>query len=196
MYGFDIFKALDTIDCDAFTEAYDILDEAYRYNNPVLTFGNGGSAAITEHVIADLVKGMGHDIGEGNYPIQALSLTTNSSLLTCLANDYGYYEAFATQIERTISYGTICLGVSSSGKSLNIVKAFDACKKRKDDGFKSIALVGFDGGNVLSEKLADVIIHVKSDNYGIVEDCHSIILHALTQKLRINTCKDITKVRL
>lgn len=194
-YAFEqITDALNTVDGDAFEEAYKLLEDNYLHINPVLTFGNGGSAAIANHTVADLVKGVGHDVE--SYPLQTVSLSSNSPLLTCIANDYGYEEVFAKQIEFWPHYGTLCIGVSSSGSSNNIVNAFEVIQDREGDNFRSIALVGFDGGTVLADDLADVIIHVKSNNYGIVEDCHSIILHALTQMLRINNSIDVTKIRL
>jgi D-sedoheptulose 7-phosphate isomerase len=194
-YGFDLIAtALNTVDTDAIDKAYDLLEQNFLHIWPVLTFGNGGSAAIANHIIADLVKGVGHDCFKP--PVQAHSLVANSPLLTCMANDYGYTYALAKQIELWSYYGTLCIGISSSGQSSNIIQAFEAIKKRDLEQFRSIALVGFDGGEVVKKKLANVIIHVKSNNYGIVEDCHNIILHALTQKLRINNAKNISQIRL
>jgi len=193
-YSYEISKALDTVKQDDFNAAYDLLEDAYTHIWPVLTFGNGGSAAIANHAIADLIKGVGHDVE--TYPLHAVSLVANSPLLTCMANDYGYTYALAKQIEMWSYYGTLCIGISSSGNSTNIYEAFKTVKDRKMDGFRSLALLGFDSGIVGRERLADVTIHVRSDNYGIVEDCHSIILHALIQKLRINNAKDLSAVRL
>ena len=111
-------------------------------------------------------------------------------------NDYGYENVFAKQIEMLPFDGPLFIGISSSGTSKNIVKAFEMIEKRKTLVSHSVALVGFDGGTVLKEEMADVILHVNSHNYGIVEDCHSIILHALIQKLRINTARDVSKICL
>src|SRR5271167_2930574 len=95
-YVYQITQALDTVDLDEFHEAYHLIEDAWAY--PILTFGNGGSAALANHAVTDLIKGMGHDNTE-SYPPQASSLVSNSPLLTCLSNDYGYAEAFAKQIE-------------------------------------------------------------------------------------------------
>ena len=194
-YAYDIMEALNTVDIDAFEDAFNLLDENYMHIWPILTFGNGGSAGIANHAVADFVKGVGNDVD--GYPLQAHSLVSNSPLLTCLTNDYDYAEVFSTQIEWWPHYGTLCIGVSSSGNSENIIRAFEEVKERSlGHNFRSIALVGFDGGEVLARDMADVIIHVNSDNYGIVEDCHAIILHALTQKLRINNAIDINEIKL
>jgi D-sedoheptulose 7-phosphate isomerase len=185
---------LDDIDGLIFNEAYELVNNAYICARPIYLFGNGGSTAIVNHAVVDLVKGVGHDAG-GIAP-RAQSLCSNAPLLTCLGNDFGFENIFSKQIEMMPFDGPLFIGVSSSGNSPNIINAFKKIQERKTLVSHSIALVGFDGGAVLKENLADVVIHVKSENYGVVEDCHSIVLHALIQKLRINTAVDASKIRL
>ena len=195
-YSHQIMEALNTVDDAAIDAAYNLIENNFLHLDPIITFGNGGSAAIADHFVTDFIKCVGHDCE--NYTMGATCLTSNSPLFSCIANDYGYEESFAKQIEFWPWYGTLCIGISSSGRSRNIVRAFEtiAEKKRVGEYFHSIALVGFSGGDVLANNMADVVIHVKANNYGVVEDCHSIILHSLIQKLRINNTKDITKIQL
>src|SRR6478736_5626717 len=86
-YSYEIAKALDTVEQKSINKAFELLESAYLHINPVLSFGNGGSAAIANHFVADYVKCVNHDCGVYSH---ALSLVSNSPLLTCMANDYGY----------------------------------------------------------------------------------------------------------
>ncbi len=191
-------EAAKTVDQTALDKAYDLL-----LNNidNVVIFGNGGSAAIADHFCCDFVKGVRSDT---NLAPRCTSLVSNGPLLTALSNDRSYDSIFSNQIY--YHNPSLAIAVSSSGNSKNILEGLHAAEYlgRKEDlivqtsglpgywrgspevkNLKTIALVGFDGGQVLSENMADVIIHVNSDNYGIVEDVHMMILHSLVQKIRI-----------
>jgi phosphoheptose isomerase len=161
------------IDQTKVDEAYDLL---LNNMSNVVIFGNGGSAAVADHFCCDFVKGVWSDT---NLLSKCTSLVSNGPLLTALANDSKYASVFSAQI--VYHKPTLAIAVSSSGNSTNII---DGLTTAKTFGAKTIALVGFDGGQVLQHEMADVIIHVKADNYGIVEDTHMMILHALTQKMR------------
>ena len=156
------------------------IDEAYslllKNMDNVVIFGNGGSAAIADHFCADFVKGVRSDT---DLKPKCTSLTSNGPLLTALANDMDYGNIF----QNHISYHrpSLAIAVSSSGNSTNVTRGLEFANFI---GAKTIALVGFDGGKVLKENMADVVIHVNSNNYGIVEDSHMMILHSLVQKIR------------
>jgi len=156
------------------------IDEAYslllKNMDNVVIFGNGGSAAIADHFCADFVKGVRSDT---DLKPKCTSLTSNGPLLTALANDMSYLNIFQDQI--SYHRPSLAIAVSSSGNSTNITRGLEFANFI---GAKTIALVGFDGGKVLEDHLADVVIHVDANNYGIVEDTHMMILHSLVQKIR------------
>jgi len=172
-YVTKLYSAAMLIDQTKVDEAYDLL---LNNMSNVVIFGNGGSAAVADHFCCDFVKGVWSDT---NLLPKCTSLVSNGPLLTALANDSQYASVFSAQI--VYHKPTLAIAVSSSGNSMNIL---DGLMTAKSYGAKTIALVGFDGGQVLQNEMADVIIHVNADNYGIVEDSHMMILHALTQKLR------------
>ncbi len=161
------------IDQKAIDEAYELL---VNYMQNVVIFGNGGSAAIADHFCCDFVKGVRTDT---NLKPRCTSLVSNGPLVSALANDFNYTQVFSEQI--LYHNPTLTIAVSSSGNSKNILNALQIAR---ESNIKTIALVGFDGGEVLKTNAADAIVHVKADNYGIVEDCHMMILHSLVQKIR------------
>jgi D-sedoheptulose 7-phosphate isomerase len=135
--------------------------------------GNGGSAAIADHLLCDWVKGT---FIASETPIHVHSLVSNTALLTACANDFGYDVSFARQIEMQAQPGDVLICISSSGNSANILAAL---RKASSMGLKTIALTGFGGGE--SAKLADINLHVAARNYGVVEDCHQILMHNIAQ---------------
>jgi len=180
-----LYSSAMLIDDSKVNGAYDLL-----LNNMqnVVIFGNGGSAAIADHFCCDFVKGVR---GDTNLLPKCTSLVSNGPLLTALANDTRYNNIFGSQI--SYHQPSLAIAVSSSGNSMNILEGLAAAKYQ---GAKTIALVGFDGGKVLSEDLANVIIHIKSNNYGIVEDSHMMVLHALVQKMRTDYCIQGNQLKL
>ncbi len=161
------------IDHVAIDKAYDLLVNNMKN---VAIFGNGGSAAIADHFCCDFVKGIRSDT---KLKPKCTSLVSNGPLVSAIANDVSYERLFSEQI--LYQEPSLVIAVSSSGNSKNILNGLRTAAISK---IKTIALVGFDGGEVLRTKAADVVIHVDADNYGIVEDCHMMILHSLVQKIR------------
>jgi len=168
-----IHSATLHVDRKAIDAAYELL---INYMQNVVIFGNGGSAAIADHFCCDFVKGVWSDT---NLKPRCTSLVSNGPLVSALANDFNYNQIFSEQI--FYHNPTLTIAVSSSGNSKNILNALQIAR---GSNIKTIALVGFDGGEVLKTNAADAIIHVKANNYGIVEDCHMMILHSLVQKIR------------
>lgn len=171
-------EALDTVDQKSLEGFEYQLAFMARYGYPILVCGNGGSAAITEHMSCDHTKGVALDT---NLLPFMIPLQSNVSLCTAIANDIGYEHIFSKQIEwfqTDKPFGVLV--ISSSGNSPNVVNALTVARNR---GAATMAMVGFDGG--LASKLAKVCIHVKSNNYGIVEDAHQIIMHSMAQSIRI-----------
>jgi phosphoheptose isomerase len=169
-------RASETIDPAAMERAGSLLVDAYARGARMFSCGNGGSAAIANHMQCDHLKGIrtGTDLAP-----QVLSLSTNVEVLTAIANDIGYHEIFVYQLQSQARPGDVLIAVSSSGRSRNIV---DALTWARDNGLRTIAITGFEGG--AARTVADVAIHVDCTNYGVVEDLHQAVMHALAQYVR------------
>lgn len=175
-YAEETARAWKTIDAGPFAEAAAILLEAYTHDARMFSCGNGGSASIANHMQCDHLKGIRNTT---DLTPRVLSLSTNVELLTAIANDVGYENVFVYQLQSQSRPGDVLIAVSSSGRSPNIVQALTWAR---DNGVRSIAITGFDGGQ--ARMAAEVSIHVDCTNYGIVEDVHQGIMHALAQYIR------------
>ena len=144
--------------------------ELYKGTNKTILAGNGGSAADAQHIAAELVGRYGFD----RPSIPSLSLTTDTSNLTAIGNDYGYDKVFSRQLEGMGQSGDIFIGISTSGNSLNIINAFHSAKEK---GIMTVALVGKDGGEMA--KMADIAIVVPSDSTPRIQESHILIGHIL-----------------
>ena len=138
--------------------------------------GNGGSAAISDHTVCDATK---LPFVEGQPVLRSVSLASNGPMLTALGNDFSYDEVFSRQLKYYLTSNDALLVVSSSGNSPNVVRA---CEYAHECGVPTIAFVGFSGGRLAA--LADHVVHVAVDNYGMAEDAHQSVMHVLTQYLR------------
>jgi phosphoheptose isomerase len=175
-YAEEIFRAGKTVEPDAFDQAAAILLDAYTCGATLFSCGNGGSASIANHMQCDHLKGVRTTT---DLTPRVHSLSTNVELLTAIANDLGYENIFVHQLESQSRPGDVLIAVSSSGASANIVRALTWAREHE---LRTIAVTGFDGG--AAKTIADVAIHVKSTNYGVVEDMHQAIMHALAQYIR------------
>jgi len=175
-YAKELARASETIDPEAMERAGSLLTEAYASGARMFSCGNGGSASIANHMQCDHMKGIrtGTDLAP-----QVLSLSTNVEVLTAIANDIGYHEVFVYQLQSQARPGDVLIAVSSSGRSRNIV---DALTWARDNGLRTIAITGFEGG--AARTVAEVAIHVDCTNYGVVEDLHQAVMHALAQYVR------------
>ena len=175
-YAEELSRAAKSIEPAGLERAAAILTEAYLRGARMFSCGNGGSASIANHMQCDHVKGIrtATDLSP-----HVLSLSTNVELLTAIANDTGYENIFVYQLQSQSGPGDVLLAVSSSGRSANIVRALTWAR---DQGLRTIAVTGFDGG--AARAVAEVSIHVDCTNYGIVEDLHQAIMHALAQYIR------------
>ena len=150
--------------------------DAYTRGAAVFSCGNGGSAAIANHLQCDHLKGIRTAT---DLTPRVVSLSANVDLLTAIANDLGYEDVFVYQLQSQSAPGDVLMAISSSGRSPNIVRALTWAR---DHDLRTIALTGFDGGE--ASTVAEVTIHVNGANYGIVEDLHQAIMHALAQYIR------------
>jgi len=154
----------------AFDAVVRVVVDAYRNAGRLYIAGNGGSAADAQHLAAEFVSKLAKD----RAPLAAEALTVDSSILTAIGNDYGYDQLFARQIAGKMRAGDIFLGITTSGRSKNILAALETCKAL---GFRSIVLVGRDGGP--AAKLADQSIIVPGDSTSVIQELHIVIAHCL-----------------
>jgi D-sedoheptulose 7-phosphate isomerase len=145
---------------------------AYKKGGMVVFFGNGGSAADAQHIAGELV---------GQFMLKrqafpAVALTTNSSVITALANDYGYDAVFSRQVEALVNSRDVVIGISASGNSPNI---FMAIKMAKMKGAVTIALTGGTGGKLTGE--ADLVLVVPSDSTPRIQEAHITIAHIVCE---------------
>lgn len=144
--------------------------KAYRTHGKVLIFGNGGSAADAQHFAGELVSRFYFD----RPALSAFALTTDSSVLTAIGNDYGYDLVFSRQIEANAKSGDVVIAISTSGHSKNVLMALDAASKI---GCFTVGLSGQSGG-AMREK-CDICICVPSTSTPRIQECHLIIEHAI-----------------
>jgi phosphoheptose isomerase len=175
-YSEEMARAVKSVEPAMLERAASILAEAYLGGARIFSCGNGGSASIANHMQCDHVKGIrtATDLSP-----HVLSLSCNVELLTAIANDTGYDNVFVYQLEAQSEPGDVVLAVSSSGRSPNIVRVLTWAREQ---GLRTIAVTGFDGGP--ARAIAEVSVHVDCTNYGIVEDLHQSLMHALAQYIR------------
>ncbi len=154
-------------------EAAEFCIETYRNNNgKVLFCGNGGSAADAQHLAAELSGRFYYD----RDPLYAEALHVNTSFLTAVANDYSYDEIYARMIKGSGKKGDVLFGISTSGNSINVVKALEQAKTL---GMKTVALTGESGGDMAS--LVDLCIKVPSDDTPRIQEAHILIGHIICE---------------
>ena len=146
--------------------------EAIRRGGKLLLCGNGGSAADAQHFAAELINRLTKDFERPAIP--AIALTTDASVLTAYANDYGFDGVFARQIEALGSAGDVIVLISTTGNSVNLVRAAQTSRKC---GVISIALLGGDGGRLVD--LVDKTIVVPSSDTQHVQEAHGVVVHLL-----------------
>jgi D-sedoheptulose 7-phosphate isomerase len=151
------------------------LDSARSYRKSVFLCGNGGSSANANHWANDLLYGA-NKTGLGG--IRAHSLSANTAVITCLANDTGYENIFSTQLDVLASPGDVLIALSGSGNSANIISALE---KANAIGLETWCVVGFDGGKAL--QVASHAIHFRIDNMQLAEDLQMMVCHVVTLAL-------------
>jgi D-sedoheptulose 7-phosphate isomerase len=147
--------------------------ECHRKGNKLILFGNGGSAADAQHIACELV---GRFLVERR-PLDAIALSTNSSVITCLGNDYGYDRIFERQIEASAKAGDVIMGISTSGDSSNVIRAMEAAKKM---GCVTIGMTGQGGGKM--KAVADILLDVPSNGPSPrIQEAHILIGHIMCE---------------
>jgi D-sedoheptulose 7-phosphate isomerase len=158
-----------------FREAIDIQLQALRRGGKILIFGNGGSASQSQHYAAELINAF---LERERPSIPAIALTTDTSALTSIANDRGYTEVFARQVEGLGQQGDAAVTLSTSGNSPSIAKAVKTCKAM---GITTIALTG-EGGGRLAES-ADLLLDVPSRSTPRIQEVHLLFIHLMAEAL-------------
>jgi D-sedoheptulose 7-phosphate isomerase len=149
-----------------------LISLCFEAGNKLFFFGNGGSAADAQHLAAEFVNRYIMD----RPPLPAIALTTDTSILTSVSNDFSFSEVFAKQLKALGKEGDVAVGISTSGTSPNIIKAFEVAKEM---GMKTIALTGNDGGSLV--KIADVSLIVPSSSTPRIQEVHILIGHILCE---------------
>ena len=177
-----IADAARTVDRKALAAAGQLLAERAAKGAMIYSCGNGGSAAISNHLVCDCMKGVRSNSW---LKPRVNSLSSAVELITAIVNDIGYEDMFSYQLSSLASAGDVLIAISSSGTSPNIVKALSVAREMK---LKTIAMTGFGGGQ--SAEIADISLHVDEQNYGVVEDVHQSLMHILAQYLRHSHLQD------
>jgi len=144
--------------------------EAYQNKKKLILFGNGGSAADAQHIAAELVNRFELE----RMALPAIALTTDTSILTSIANDYDYSRVFARQIEALAEEGDVVIGISTSGASLSVIKGVEAAREK---GAKTIGLTGKNGAELA--RAADLVLKVPSSDTPRIQEAHITILHII-----------------
>jgi D-sedoheptulose 7-phosphate isomerase len=170
---------LENLDTQAIAQVIEVFLDARKRDAHIFFLGNGGSAATALHFANDLGVCASP---EGRRPFRAVSLTANTSLITCLANDIGYENVFRWQLRNLMRLGDVVVGISASGNSPNVVRGLEYAA---ENGGIPVAIVGFDGGAM--KKMTKYVIHVATDHgeYGPSEDVHMTLDHLMSTYLAL-----------
>ncbi len=176
-YGDQLRQALGSVDASALERAAEAIATVSDAGGSLFVCGNGGSAAVSSHLLCDMVKSVRMDTA---LRPRVISLNDNMPILTAVANDLSYADVFVFQLSSLARAGDAVLTVSSSGDSENVVRAL---AWGRENGLTTLAMTGFEGGR--TRAIADINLHVRGDNYGVVEDTHQSLMHILAQYLRV-----------
>jgi D-sedoheptulose 7-phosphate isomerase/D-glycero-D-manno-heptose 1,7-bisphosphate phosphatase len=168
--------AAASVDRAALRRAADILTAVHRDGGIIYSCGNGGSAAVANHLVCDHCKAAQTDTG---LRPRVYSLSSNVEIMTAVSNDLSYDEVFVYQLRSMARPGDALVSISSGGDSENIVRVVSWAREH---GIPVVAMTGFSGGR--SARLADVNLHVDAFNYGVIEDVHQSLMHILAQYIR------------
>lgn len=165
------------LDVNQFEAACDLFTDAYKNGHTVFVCGNGGSAAIANHMVCDHGKLIA--TGTQLRP-RIISLSHPIEMITAIANDIGYADVFSYQLGLLARASDVLLVISGSGASPNLVMAME---KAREIGMRIIAMTAFTGG--LCREMADVSLHIPVENYGIAEDIHQSLMQMAAQYIRM-----------
>ena len=152
------------------TNCINIIEECLKKDKKIILFGNGGSAADSQHIAAEFVGRF--NMERKSYP--AIALTTDSSIITSIGNDYSFDQIFSRQCESLVTKNDVVIGISTSGNSINVKNGLITAKK---NGAKTIGLLGNTGGEIKS--IVDYPLIVESNSTARIQEIHRIISHII-----------------
>jgi D-sedoheptulose 7-phosphate isomerase len=165
----------DTLLLGRIVEVGNLMIEAFRRGNRVIFAGNGGSAADAQHLAAEFVSRFEFD----RPGLPSLSLSTDTSMLTAIGNDYGYEQLFKRQLEAQSRPGDIFVGITTSGRSKNVLAAFEVCRRLQ---VLPVALCGL-GGDLANK--VEVVLNVPSTHTPRIQECHILVGHMLCAQVEL-----------
>lgn len=176
-YSIRLSSGLNTVNKKELDNALESIYKTAEHGGQIWLIGNGGSAATASHFATDLSR----CTSENGKPLKAISLCDNTGLITAIGNDFSFDDIFIKQLQNLGKAGDLLISISASGNSRNLIKAVEFANVYS---ISTLSLVGFDGG--ILNKLSDNPIYVQTGigDYGIAEDCHSIICHYISSQLR------------
>lgn len=164
-------KTLEALDVDMIDRGMREIEAAYRREGTIYIFGNGGSGSTASHYTNDFNKGLSENLEK---KFRFVCLNENIPTVLAVANDFGYDEVFRYQLRGRLRPGDLVIGISGSGNSPNVVNAIEYAK---DQGVRTLGIVGYDGGKL--KRLVDVPLHVPVMNMQLSEDVHMIFDHLM-----------------
>jgi len=176
LYKKNLIHVINGTNNTEISDFIDILINARERKSTIYFIGNGGSAATASHFANDISIG----VKLTDNPFRAISLCDNQSIITAIANDYGYEYIFSKQLSVLLKKDDVVVAISASGNSQNLLNALNVAK---DKGAISVGLSAFDGGKL--KEMADISVHVSTEQgeYGPAEDAHMMLDHLVTSYL-------------
>ena len=167
----DVLESISQLD-ESIEKVANIFISCLEKDGAIFWCGNGGSASDSQHLAGELV---GRFVDERK-PLKSISLTADSAVMTCIVNDYGYEYIFSRQVEALGSKGDVLVGITTSGNSKNVLKAFEVAK---DKGVTTIGLLGKGGG--VAKDIVDESIIISSNSTARIQEMHILIGHILCE---------------
>ncbi|WP_417602390.1 SIS domain-containing protein [Owenweeksia hongkongensis] len=175
-------QTIDKLDQSAINAAAQAFLDAYHKGGNIYVFGNGGSGATASHVAGDFLKGASYGLDKR---FKMICLNDNIASMMAIANDIGYEDIFIEPLKNFIGKDDLVIGISGSGNSENVVRAMTYAK---DQGVKTLALSGFNGGKI--SKLADISVHADVMDMEVCEDIHMIIFNIIKKEMQATLMGD------
>ena len=179
MHEKKLINAISSISPDEIKNISSSVLERFRNGKTIYIAGNGGSAALANHFATDLT----HTLRSLHIKTKCLSLSSNSSTITAIANDIGSEHIFSSQLEYFVEPGDLLICISSSGNSPNILNAI---KIAKNNSCETLGILGFDGGFAKELCNQSILVLSQVGEYALVEDVHSFICHAVVEHLKVS----------
>ncbi len=183
-------NGIDKLDLSKLQKIENIIFNKIKKNKKIFVCGNGGSAAVANHFLCDFNKGIKLSSKNKLKP-KIISLSNNIETILALSNDISFNKIFSFQLDNYYSRGDIVIVLSCSGSSSNIIEILEYCKRKR---ILTISFTGF--AEKKNQKKANINLNLNIENYGVVEDFFQVIMHMLSQNIRLKFIKNKNKVIL